>query len=67
MARFLIIEEERGTYRGHAHPHNGCYAGDLSTAVSALSAPATVRSSAAEPGASPWPAGAPTSPRCLAQ
>jgi hypothetical protein len=67
MSRSLIIEEERGTYRGHAHPHNGYYAGDFSTAVSSPSAPAMVRSLAAMRGASPWPAGAPTSLRCPAR
>lgn len=25
----FIVEEERGTYSGHLHPHNGYYAGDF--------------------------------------
>ena len=30
MAASITIEEESGTYVGHAHPHNGYYAGDVS-------------------------------------
>lgn len=30
MAAALVIEEERGTYTGHYHAHNGYYAGDFS-------------------------------------
>jgi hypothetical protein len=30
MATSRIIEEERGTYTGHIHPHNGYWAGDFS-------------------------------------
>jgi hypothetical protein len=30
MATSLVIEEERGTCSGFAHPHNGYYAGDFS-------------------------------------
>jgi hypothetical protein len=30
MAASIIIEEESGTFTGHAHPHNGYYAGDFS-------------------------------------
>jgi hypothetical protein len=30
MATALLIEEERGTYTGHYHAHNGYYAGDFS-------------------------------------
>lgn len=30
MARSLVIEEQRGTSRGHVHPHDGYYAGDFS-------------------------------------
>ena len=30
MAATRFIEEERGTYVGHVHPHNGYYAGDFS-------------------------------------
>ena len=63
MARSLIIEEERGTYRGHAHPHNGYYAGDFSIVVSAPSAPAAVRSPAAMRLSSPWPVGTRTTLR----
>jgi hypothetical protein len=33
MARALVIEEERGTCSGRRHPHNGYYAGDLSTSA----------------------------------
>jgi hypothetical protein len=33
MASTRIIEEERGTYRGSVHPHNGYWAGDFSTRV----------------------------------
>ena len=40
MSRSLNIEEERGTYRGHAHPHIGYYAGDFSSPVSVPSPPA---------------------------
>ena len=64
MSRSLNIEEERGTYRGHAHPHNGYYAGDFSIPVSVPSAPAMVRSPAAMRGASPWPAGTPATLTC---
>jgi hypothetical protein len=31
MSRSLVIEEQRGTCRGHVHPHDGYYAGDFST------------------------------------
>jgi hypothetical protein len=55
MSWSLIIEEERGTFRGHAHPHNGYYAGDFSIAVSAPSAPAAVRTPA-HPVDSRWTA-----------
>ena len=67
MSRSLKIEEERGIYRGHAHPHNGYYAGDFPAAVSSPTAPAMVRSPAAMRGASPWPGGTPTSLRCPAR
>ena len=30
MAASITIEEERGTYVGSPHPHNGYYAGDFS-------------------------------------
>jgi len=30
MAASITIEEERGTYAGSPHPHNGYYAGDFS-------------------------------------
>ncbi len=30
MAATRIIEEERGTYISHVHPHNGYWAGDFS-------------------------------------
>ena len=29
MAATIAIEEERGTYVGSRHPHNGYYAGDF--------------------------------------
>lgn len=29
MAASITIEEERGTYVGSPHPHNGYYAGDF--------------------------------------
>lgn len=31
MSRSLVIEEQRGTCRGHVHPHDGYYAGDFTT------------------------------------
>ena len=34
-----IIEEEHGTYRGTTRRHNGYWAGDLSSKVSATSGP----------------------------
>jgi hypothetical protein len=30
MATALVIEEERGTWNGRLHPHNGYFAGDFS-------------------------------------
>jgi hypothetical protein len=30
MATALVIEEERGTWNGHLHPHNGYFAGNFS-------------------------------------
>ena len=29
MSTQILLEEERGTYTGHVHPHNGYYAGDF--------------------------------------
>jgi hypothetical protein len=31
MATSLVIEEERGTWTGFVHPHNGYYAGSFPT------------------------------------
>jgi|tagenome__1003787_1003787.scaffolds.fasta_scaffold7221154_1 hypothetical protein len=45
MATSLVIEEERGTFSGFAHPHNGYYAGDFSgrtTAGTSVEATLTV-------------------------
>jgi hypothetical protein len=30
MSASVMIEEERGTFEGRRHPHNGYYAGDFS-------------------------------------
>ena len=42
MATSLVIEEESGTYTGHAHPHNGYYAGSFSRMPATVEVRATV-------------------------
>ncbi len=42
MATALVIEEERGTFTGHYHRHNGYYAGEFFTRPAALRSLAAV-------------------------
>jgi len=43
MAAWIDIEEERGTYVGSRHPHNGYYAGDFRNVPMQTNSWATVR------------------------
>jgi hypothetical protein len=39
MTSSRIIEEERGTWTGHAHPHNGYYAGRFEVSTEPVGTP----------------------------
>ena len=41
MAGWMTLEEEKGTSRYSAHPHNGYYAGDFTSPHDGLRAPAS--------------------------
>ena len=41
MTSSRIIEEERGTWTGHSHPHNGYYAGHFEWSTELVGSPRT--------------------------